>query len=135
LPPIMEMAHQEGARLPVREISVEDLLARDPIELDVAPIAALMRGRRVLITGPGGSIGSELARQAAALQCAHLTLLDTSESALFEIDRQLGEAFPDLSRRAVLCDVRIRSTLFAHFKAERPDLVFHAAALKHVSMV
>jgi O-antigen biosynthesis protein WbqV len=135
LPPIVEMAHQEGARLSVREISVEELLARDPVELNVAPIAALIGGRRVLITGAGGSIGSELARQAAALNCAHLTLLDASESALFEIDRQLGEDFPDLSRRAVLCDVRKGATLNAHFKSERPDLVFHAAALKHVSMV
>lgn len=134
--PIVELKSSQGVTLtPMREISVEELLARDPIELDQRPTADLIRGRRVLITGAGGSIGAELCRQAAAFECAHITLLDYSETALFEIDREFGERFPKLSRKAVLCDVRNARRVAATFMDEKPDLVFHAAALKHVSMV
>jgi len=136
LPSIVDLRQHDSVTLvPMREISVEELLARDPIELDRTAIGGLIRGRRVLITGAGGSIGAELCRQVASFQCAHITLLDFSETALFEIDRELGETFPYLSKRAVLCDVRNASRLANSFMEERPDLVFHAAALKHVSMV
>jgi len=136
LPSIVDLRHHEGvALMPLRDVSVEELLAREPIELDAAPLAALIRGRRVLITGAGGSIGGELARQVAGFDCAHLTLVDSSESALFAIDREVAETYPGVSRTAVLCDVRHAGRLQGHFAAQTPDLVFHAAALKHVSMV
>jgi len=136
LPSIVELAHDEGVNLvPMREINIEELLAREPIELDRHAVGALLRGRRVLITGAGGSIGSELCRQAATFACAHLTLLDFSETALFEIERELAEKHPEVSCTAVLCDVRKGERLSAIFAAEKPDLVFHAAALKHVPMV
>ena len=136
LPSIVELAHHEGMPLlPMREISVEELLARDPIELDRAAVGALLRGRRVLITGAGGSIGAVLVRQVAAFQASHITLMDFSETSLFEIDREMGETWPQLSRTAVLCDVRNARRLEQAFQREKPDLVFHAAALKHVSMV
>lgn len=136
LPSIVELPqHDSVTLLPMRDINIEELLARDPIELDRGAIGKLIRGRRVLITGAGGSIGAELCRQVAAFDCAHLTLLDLSETALFEIEREMRETFPHIPRKAVLCDVRIASRLTAAFKAEKPDLVFHAAALKHVSMV
>jgi O-antigen biosynthesis protein WbqV len=136
LPSIIELKqHDSVTLLPMREISVEELLARDPIELDRTAIGALIRDRRILITGAGGSIGAELCRQVAKFHCGHITLVDFSETSLFEIDRELGETFPSLSRRAVLCDVRNAARLADCFMAERPDLVFHAAALKHVSMV
>jgi len=136
LPSIVDLRHHEGvALMPLRDVSVEELLAREPIELDAAPLAALIRGRRVLITGAGGSIGGELARQAASFDCAHLTLVDSSESALFAIEREVAETYPGVSRTAVLCDVRHAGRLQGHFAAQTPDLVFHAAALKHVSMV
>lgn len=136
LPSIVELAHQDGmALLPMREISVEELLARDPIELDRAAVGALIRGRRVLITGAGGSIGAELCRQVAAFQAAHVTMMDFSETSLFEIDREMTETWPALSHSAVLCDVRNARRLEQAFKKEKPHLVFHAAALKHVSMV
>ncbi|UTP40991.1 polysaccharide biosynthesis protein [Phenylobacterium sp. LH3H17] len=136
LPSIVELAHQDGmALLPMREISVEELLARDPIELDRAAVGALIQGRRVLITGAGGSIGAELCRQVAAFQAAHVTMMDFSETSLFEIDREMTETWPALSHSAVLCDVRNARRLEQAFKKEKPHLVFHAAALKHVSMV
>jgi O-antigen biosynthesis protein WbqV len=136
LPSIVELSQHDGmALLPMREISVEELLAREPIELDRAAVRALIQGRRVLITGSGGSIGAELCRQVAAFEAAHITMMDFSETSLFEIDRELGETCPGLSRKAALVDVRNAARVAACFHREKPDLVFHAAALKHVSMV
>lgn len=136
LPSIVDLSHEDGlALLPMRDISVEELLPRDPIELDRVALRSLVSGRRILITGAGGSIGAELSRQVAALDAGHVTLLDFSETALFEIDRELGETFPALSRTAALVDVRNADRVTDCLLVERPDLVFHAAALKHVSMV
>ena len=136
LPSIIDLSHEDSvALLPMRDISVEELLPRDPIELDRVALRSLVSGRRVLITGAGGSIGAELSRQVAALDAGHVTLLDFSETALFEIDRELGETFPGLSRTAALVDVRNADRVTECLLGERPDLVFHAAALKHVSMV
>ena len=136
LPSIVELAQHDGVTLlPMRDINIEELLAREPIELDRGAIGNLIRGRRVLVTGAGGSIGAELCRQVAAFHCAHLSLMDFSETALFEIEREMAETFPNLSRQAVLCDVRNATRIGKAFDSERPDLVFHAAALKHVSMV
>ena len=106
LPSIVELAQHDGVTLlPMREINIEELLAREPIELDRNAIGNLIRGRRVLITGAGGSIGAELCRQVASFNCAHLSLLDFSETALFEIEREMSETFPHILRKAVLCDV------------------------------
>jgi O-antigen biosynthesis protein WbqV len=136
LPSIVELAQHDGVTLlPMRDINIEELLAREPIELDRHAIGNLIRGRRVLVTGAGGSIGAELCRQVAAFQCAHLSLLDYSETSLFEIEREMAETFPHVARTAILCDVRQARRLDSAFKNEKPDLVFHAAALKHVSMV
>jgi O-antigen biosynthesis protein WbqV len=136
LPSIVELAQHDGVTLlPMRDINIEELLAREPIELDRGAIGNLIRGRRVLVTGAGGSIGAELCRQVAAFHCGHLTLMDFSETALFEIEREMAETFPHMSRHAVLCDVRNGARVNQAFAAQKPDLVFHAAALKHVSMV
>ncbi|MDB5462915.1 MAG: UDP-D-quinovosamine 4-dehydrogenase [Phenylobacterium sp.] len=136
LPSIVELAQHDGVTLlPMRDINIEELLAREPIELDRVAIGNLIRGRRVLVTGAGGSIGAELCRQVSAFRCAHLTLLDFSETSLFEIEREMAETHPQMSRQAVLCDVRNAARVSHAFAVERPDLVFHAAALKHVSMV
>ncbi|HEX4712048.1 nucleoside-diphosphate sugar epimerase/dehydratase [Phenylobacterium sp.] len=136
LPSIVELAQHDGVTLlPMRDINIEELLTREPIELDRVAIGNLIRGRRVLVTGAGGSIGAELCRQVSAFRCAHLTLLDFSETSLFEIEREMAETHPHMSRQAVLCDVRNAARVSRAFAAERPDLVFHAAALKHVSMV
>jgi O-antigen biosynthesis protein WbqV len=136
LPSIVELSQHDGLTLlPMREINIEELLCREPIELDRHAIHRLIQGKRVLVTGAGGSIGGELCRQAAAFNCGHLTLLDVSETALFEIEREMRETYPRMSVKAVLCDVRSSDRVTAAFKREKPDLVFHAAALKHVSMV
>jgi O-antigen biosynthesis protein WbqV len=136
LPSIVELSQHDGLTLlPMRDINIEELLAREPIELDRRAVGNLIQGQRVLITGAGGSIGGELCRQVAAFGCGQLILLDFSETALFEIEREIRETFPHISVKAVLCDVRDAARVDAAFHRERPDLVFHAAALKHVSMV
>ncbi|HYG28013.1 MAG TPA: nucleoside-diphosphate sugar epimerase/dehydratase [Caulobacteraceae bacterium] len=122
-----------GGRL--REISLEEFLPRAPLSLNPAPVRDLVDGKRVLVTGAGGSIGSEIARQMAQLGCSHLTLLDHSEFLLFEIDRELSEATTTMGRSAVLANVRDEARMHEVFGEERPDIVFHAAALKHVALV
>lgn len=131
---LIELA-EGGVRPELHEIKVEDLLSRPPVQLDIAEIRNLISGRRVLVTGAGGSIGSEICRQVAALGCAHLALLDQSEYALFSIDMEIGSRYPTLSRTDILCDVRDQARVDAWVAAERPDVIFHAAALKHVPLM
>lgn len=119
----------------VREFSVEELLARPPKKLDLSRVKSLIAGKRVLVTGGGGSIGSEISRQVSALSCSHLTILDNSEFALFSIDLQIATAQPKLSRKSILCDVRNGQQVMDWMISENPDIVFHAAALKHVHLV
>lgn len=119
----------------MREFKLEELLARPPVSLDRSAVKSLVAGKRVLVTGAGGSIGSEICRQAAGLGCGHLVLLDNSESSLFRIDQELGDRWPTLSRAEYLNDVRNKLRLSDVFRSERPDIVFHAAALKHVPLM
>ena len=135
LPRITELRTAAQAKLDVRPIAIEDLLGRPQAVLDRAPVRALIAGRRVMLTGAGGSIGSELARQIAELEPAELVLLDSSEYALYSIDLEIGEIAPKLTRHAVLADVRDRARLDRIFARHAPELVFHAAALKHVPMI
>jgi len=123
------------ARLEPRPVAIEDLLGRTQATLDRPAMQALVAGRRVLVTGAGGSIGAELCRQLAALQPASLTLYELSEFNLYSIDQELQALAPGLPRRAELGDVRDAPRLAEVFQAVRPELVFHAAALKHVPLV
>ncbi len=125
----------DASRIELRPVAIEDLLNRPQVPLDRDAIAALVRGRRVLVTGAGGSIGSELARQLAGLEPAELVLLDNGEYALWQIDTELAEIAPAVTRRVVIADVRDATRVRAAFSAHEPELVFHAAALKHVPMV
>lgn len=134
LPRLVELS-EGGDTSPVREIGIEELLSRPPVKLDLEHLRAFLTGKRVLVTGAGGSIGSEICRQVAGFGCSHLTMLDHSEFLLFNIDREIGEGFPRLSRRDILCNVRDGGRIRQWFEAEYPDVVFHAAALKHVPMV
>ncbi|WP_137127045.1 nucleoside-diphosphate sugar epimerase/dehydratase [Roseomonas sp. HF4] len=126
---------EEARRVELRPVSIEDLLDRPQVPLDREGMARLVQGRRVLVTGAGGTIGGELARQVAALGPATLTLLDHGEYVLYEIDLELREKHPEVARRAVLADVRDEARIRRLFEEIRPELVFHAAALKHVPMV
>jgi FlaA1/EpsC-like NDP-sugar epimerase len=135
LPRLTELNPTDGRTAAVLlPIAVEDLLGRPRQVLDAAPMRELIAGRRVLVTGAGGSIGGELARQIAAFGPAELTLLDHSEFLLYQIDREVSAVAPSLPRRASLGDVRDRRHLDAVFAEAGPDLVFHAAALKHVPL-
>jgi O-antigen biosynthesis protein WbqV len=125
----------EEAEIRPQPIALEDLLGRPQFARDRAAVRQLIDGRRVLITGAGGTIGSELSRQIAALSPGELILLDSSEYHLYAIDLELRERYPERHCRPVLCSIRERDRVMAVFAAERPELVFHAAALKHVPMV
>jgi FlaA1/EpsC-like NDP-sugar epimerase len=116
-------------------IALEDLLGRPQAVLDRDGMARLIRGRRVLVTGAGGTIGAELARQIAALAPDRLLLLDNGEFALYGIEMELRERFPALATAPLLRDVRDRAQIDEVMAAEKPELVFHAAALKHLPMV
>ncbi|MFW7267024.1 polysaccharide biosynthesis protein [Gluconacetobacter sp. Hr-1-5] len=124
-----------AARLELRPIAIEELLNRPQVDLDREGMAALLGGRTILVTGAGGSIGSELARQIAGYAPGHLLLLDHGEFALWQIDLELSERAPDVRREAILADVRDRDRMEEICALYRPELVFHAAALKHVPMV
>ena len=136
LPRLAELQSGDGAASPVqvRPVALEDLLGRPRTVLDREPMRRLAVGKRILITGAGGSIGAELARQLAAFAPAHLALLDHGEYALYTIDGEIGRRWPNLSRSAILADVRDSARLDRAMAEERPELVFHAAALKHVPM-
>ncbi|MEE2999812.1 MAG: nucleoside-diphosphate sugar epimerase/dehydratase [Pseudomonadota bacterium] len=119
----------------IRPIDVEDLLGRPQTTLDQNSMKNLIKGKRVLITGAGGSIGSELVRQISNLDPDSLALVENSEFNLYNIDLELSNQFPDLSRRAILGDIRDKRRIDEIFEEFKPHLVFHAAALKHVPMV
>jgi O-antigen biosynthesis protein WbqV len=119
----------------IKPIAIEDLLGRPQAVLDREAMARLVHGRRILVTGAGGTIGSELARQLAVLAPARLILFDNSEFLLYTIDVELRERFPGQSVRPLLGDVRDRHRVDEVLAAELPEVVFHAAALKHVPMV
>jgi O-antigen biosynthesis protein WbqV len=135
LPRLTEFSGGEGQRLEIRPVAIEDLLGRTQTKLDRGAMKRLIAGRRVLVTGAGGSIGSELVRQIAAFEPAHLALMDNAELNLYTIDMEIGENHAALPRRAFLGDVRERGRLDQVFASERPELVFHAAALKHVPLM
>jgi FlaA1/EpsC-like NDP-sugar epimerase len=119
----------------VEPIALEDLLGRPQAVLDRDGMARLVRGRRVMVTGAGGTIGGELTRQIAAIGPARLMLVDNGELALYTIDIELRERFPEIARLPLLRDVRERAEIREILAAERPDIVFHAAGLKHLPMV
>jgi len=125
----------ETLRIEPRPVAIEDLLGRPQTVLDRAAMKAFITGRRVLITGAGGTIGSELVRQIATNAPSQITLIDNGEYNLYRIEMELAEKFANLPRQAVLGDVRDQGRLRSSFATAKPDIVFHAAALKHVHMV
>ena len=149
---MLEIAEKHGitmARLPIltelkmdlenttetRPIDLADLLGRPQAVLDRGAIKNLVAGKKILVTGAGGTIGKELVRQISDYNPEHITLLDNAEYNLYKIDMELGNRHKELSRKAVLASVRDRNRMENIISHLKPELVFHAAALKHVPMV
>ncbi len=118
----------------LREVDIEDLLRRDPVKTDLKRVAKYINGETVMITGAGGSIGSELARQIAELPPARLILLGRGENSIFEIEQELIQA-SSFCPTTIIADVRDRQSMEAVFRDHRPAVVFHAAAHKHVPLM
>ena len=119
----------------VRPVRVEDLLGRDPVNLDETTIRADIHSRNVIITGAGGSIGSELARQIASYGPAKLALLERSENSLYLIEQELRRKYPDVVLLPLLIDVSNQREVEMAFGSVQPDVVYHAAAYKHVPLM
>ena len=119
----------------VRDIEPEDLLGRQPVKLDESAVSGLISGRTVFVTGAGGSIGSELCRQIARFGPSRIVLFELSEFALYQVEQELGEHFPHLPLVRLVGDVKDLGALQRAMAQHRPDLVFHAAAYKHVPLM
>jgi len=132
LPSVREIVGGTVTARDIRDLSIEDLLGRQQVQTDLATVRALLSGRRVLVTGAGGSIGSEIARQVADFQPAQLLLVDHDETLLFDVAEDLPAGVP---RRQVLLDVRDGARVAEAFAELAPDVVFHAAANKHVPIL
>jgi FlaA1/EpsC-like NDP-sugar epimerase len=130
VPPVSELVNGRVVLRDVRDLEISDLLSRAPVETDLEDVLGLVRGRRVLVTGGGGSIGSEIARQVAHLGAARVVLVDHDETHLFDT----AAGLPD-SAALRLADIREPEALRRLFEDERPQVVFHAAAHKHVPLL
>ncbi len=135
VPSLPEIISKQGSATGLREVEIQDLLRRDAVETDLAAVAELATGETVLITGAGGSIGSELCRQLARLAPARLILLGHGENSIFDIYQELLLSFPDVAIMPVIADVRDRARIAHIFQQYRPHAVFHAAAHKHVPLM
>lgn len=135
IPDVSELVEGKVNLSRIRDVAIEDLLQREPVKLDSRAIAAAIAGRVVMVTGAGGSIGAELCRQLCRFEPHELLLVERSENALFEIHRELAQLFPAQRTRACLADLcdepRIEQLLAEH----QPEVIFHAAAHKHVPMM
>jgi FlaA1/EpsC-like NDP-sugar epimerase len=119
----------------IQEVRIEDLLGREPVQLDMAAISEFLEGRCFLVTGAGGSIGSELCRQICRFKPSTLVLVDQAENNLFHIHRKLKEQFPYVKTVPTIADICDTRRMEMVFRRERPAVVFHAAAHKHVPMM
>ncbi len=135
LPSLDEILNGKSTLGDVRDITIEDIVGRHPVDTRVESIAGYLDGRRVLVTGAGGSIGSELCRQISRFSTAELIMLDRDETALQDVQLSIsGHGLLD-SREVVLADIRDSAVLVEIFESRRPEVVFHAAALKHLPML
>lgn len=135
VPPVEKWINGELSLQQIKEIKIDDLLERDPIKLDLENIETQLKNKTILITGAAGSIGSEIARQVMRFHPKLLVLLDQAETPLYELDIELNNTFPHLKHEVVIGDIRNHKRMHNVFKSFRPDIVYHAAAYKHVPMM
>ena len=135
LPSLHELLDGTAEVNQLRNVRIEDLLGRPPVNLDLSPVKADLQDRVILLTGAAGSIGSELARQIAPFGPARLVLLDQAESDLYFVHLELKEAHPNLDLVPVICDITSQGRLSQVYAQHRPDYVIHAAAYKHVPLM
>ncbi len=135
LPSLTELITEENLYHSLRDVGIEDLLGRDPIELDNQNIKNLIQGKVVLVTGAGGSIGSELTRQIMIHNPKQLLILDNYENSLYDIELELKTNHPNNDIRAIVANIREKERLDAIFEKYTPEIIFHAAAHKHVPLM
>ena len=135
LPSVKELLSGTVSRGNLRDVSIEDILGREPIRLNWEKINASLQGKNVLVTGGGGSIGSELCKQLARVKPKRLIVFDQSEFNLYKIDSELKQDYSELDSRALLGDVSDRITVRHMLEKCKPDVIFHAAAYKHVPLL
>jgi FlaA1/EpsC-like NDP-sugar epimerase len=135
VPGVYEMINSKQLLGDIRDVDVEDLLGRDTIELEVEGISQYLENRTVLVTGGGGSIGSELCRQITRFMPKQLIILDIYENNAYDLQNELKHKYPDLNLSVVIASVRDRKRLESIFKELKPEVVFHAAAHKHVPLM
>ena len=126
----MDLTHNQ-----LHEVDIEDLLPREKIEVDMGAIGRMLEGRRILITGAAGSIGSEIVRQVAKFRPAGMTLIDQAETPMHSIRRMMRRDFPDISCETIVTSITNAPHMESIFSSCRPEYVFHAAAYKHVPMM
>ncbi|WP_256211342.1 polysaccharide biosynthesis protein [Selenomonas ruminantium] len=135
MPSIYEMVSDEVSMGEMREIQLEDLLRRDPIHLDFAKITNYIAGKTVLITGAGGSIGSEISRQISRVGAREIILLGRGENSIYEIHQELKRKFPEQIYHTVIANITDKDRMARVFERFQPQVVFHAAAHKHVPLM
>lgn len=135
VPPVNNWINGELSVKQMRQVAIDDLLGRDAIKLDEGNVEEQLRGKTILITGAAGSIGSGLVRQVARYKPAKLIALDQAESPMYDLEIELRSDFPDLQLEVVIGDIRQRGRLENVFRSFRPDVVYHAAAYKHVPLM
>jgi FlaA1/EpsC-like NDP-sugar epimerase len=135
LPGLFELINGRVSINQLREVSLEDLLGREPVQLDTASIAGYLEGRCVLVTGAGGSIGSELCRQIIRFQPSTILLLGKGENSIFAIDQELKNCPEPVALVPIIADVRDEERLTKIFEQYKPNVIFHAAAHKHVPLM
>ena len=135
LPGLSDLINGKVTLRDIRDISIEDLLGREPVKIDMGQVSSYIRHKTILVTGAGGSIGSELCRQIARFDPASLIMLDIGETELFNIDREIKEDHPGLTLLPIVGDIRDGEKIKGVFKENSIDIVFHAAAYKHVPLM
>lgn len=135
VPPIEDIIAQKAPLLRLRNVTFEDLLGRSQVDLNIQTVDTFLKGRKILVTGAGGSIGSELCRQICRFKPSDLALIDNCENNLFYAELALKKEFPEQSLKPILADVKDEHRLSDIFSALKPNYVFHAAAYKHVPII